>query len=261
MDNVSDDTKEQKAHHILRITDIDKQPFDILPAISGYEGMALVSLETAIEPLVSILPDIENYAFIAKQQCRKSPVDRLSNDESASIMLYTMGWKPLDQCLYIILNKTLRLKDRKKLEPWFLYLKLFLTALSRLPSIQQTIYRQIEFDLNEQYKIDETIIWSGFSSCITSIDHLQSEQISNTRTLFTIECISGRNIRPHSYFQLEDEILLFPLTQFKVQGYSNENNGIQLSEVPPSSPLLYPLSTKSFSSINLASLKFLHLFC
>jgi hypothetical protein len=248
------DNEEQKAHHILRITDIDKQPLDILPPISGYEGMALVSLETAIEPLVPFLPDIENYAFIAKEECRKTPVDRLSNDESASIMLYTMGWKPLDQCLYIVLNKTLRLKERNKLEPWFLYLKLFLTALSRLPSIHQNIYREIELDLSEEYQIGETIIWSGFSSCTTSINDLQSEQVLNTRTLFTIECISGKNIRPHSYFQLEDEILLFPLTQFKVETYSNKNNdihSIQLSETQPSSPLLYPLSTKSFSSKSL----------
>ena len=237
MDIASSNDEEQKVYHIQRITDIDKEPFDTLMPISGYEDMVLVSLEIAVEPLEPFLPDIQSYASHAKSRCRKAPVDRLSNDESASIMLYTMGWKPLDQCLHIVLNKTLRSNERAQLEPWFLYLKLFLTALSRLPSVQQKIYRQIDLDLGEKYQVGETILWSGFSSCVTSEQYLNT---TNTRTLFTIECSSGKNVRQHSYFQSEDEILLFPLTQFKVEVSStNGIHSIELSETL-SSPLQYP---------------------
>lgn len=252
--------EEQKAHHIFRITDIDKDPFHILKPISGYEDMALVSLEIAVEPLISILPDIQHYVSIVKQRCKRAAVDRLSNDESASIMIYTLGWEPFDQCLYVALNETLRLPHREKLEAWFLYLKLFLTALSRLRSIQQNIYRQIELDLTKQYKIGEIIVWWAFSSCTTSMNILQSEEYlkstNNTRTLFIIESISGKNIRQHSYFELEDEILLFPLTQFKVQSCSNYS--IELQEIPPLVPLIYPRlnSTQSVKSVHVAYSKF-----
>ncbi len=247
-------SEEQKTHHILRIIDIGKEPVEMLPPISGYEDMPLVELEIAVEPLLPFLPDIQSYVSIVKERCRKSSVSRLSNDESASIMLYTMGWKPVNECLYVVLNETLRSKERDQLEPWFLYLKLFVTALSRLPSIQQTIYCGLESDLSEKYKADETIVWWGFSSCTTS-----TEQLLNTidvQTLFSIECISGKDIHQHSYFELENEIILFPVTQFKVRSCSRENNDvhlIELEEIQPVSPLLYPkllssVSIKPFSS-------------
>ncbi|CAF4900171.1 unnamed protein product, partial [Rotaria socialis] len=36
--------------------------------------------------------------------------------------------------------------------------------------------------------------------------------------MFTIECESGKDIRNHSFFPSEDEILLLAATQFKVIG-------------------------------------------
>ncbi|CAF3825275.1 unnamed protein product [Adineta steineri] len=256
MDSVISGSKEQKAYHIRRITDIVKESLEMLPPINDYENMALVPLEVAVKPLIPFLPDIENYVCIVKQRCQRPPVDRLSNDESASIMLYAMGWKPLNQCLHVVLNKTLRSKERNQLEPWFLYLKLFLTALSRLPSMHQKIYREVKFDLSEQYETDERIIWWGFNSCTMLTNVLQVEN-PNVRTLITIECMSGKNIRQHSYFELDDEILLFPMTQFKVQACSTHNNGVyssELQEIQPLSPLIYPIihsytSNKSFSNI------------
>ena len=54
--------------------------------------MPLVSLEEAVEKLVHILPRVQTYAYVAKQRC-KTPADGLTQDESAAIVLYTMGWK------------------------------------------------------------------------------------------------------------------------------------------------------------------------
>ncbi|CAF1141138.1 unnamed protein product [Adineta steineri] len=243
MDFVINDSEEQKAYHIHRIKDIAEESLEMLPPISGIEDVSLVPLEDAVEPLIPFLPDIAYYVPLVKQRCQRQPVDRLSNDESASIMIYTMGWKPVDQCLHVALNRTLRSKERNQLEPLFLYLKLFLTALSRLPSVHQKIYREIEFDLCERYKTDEMIVWYGFNSCSISTDDLKAEK-QNVRTLLTIECISGKNIRQHSYFESEDEILLFPMTQFKVQSVSTHNNevySIELQEIQPLSPLIYPI--------------------
>jgi hypothetical protein len=126
--------------------------------IEGYENKPLVSIEEAIAPLDKIVHDIQRKAWIAKRKCRKPPADGLSIDESASIILYTMEWAPEDRCLYAALNTILRAEDRQKLKPWFLYLKLFLTGLSRLPSTNRTVYRGVKENLNHLYPEDKTFI-------------------------------------------------------------------------------------------------------
>ncbi|CAF5149210.1 unnamed protein product, partial [Rotaria sp. Silwood1] len=129
------------AQRILRITDIAQEPLQFLAPISGYGKAPLVSLEQAVEPLVPILPEVQSYAYAAKQRC-ENPADGLTQDESASIMLYTMGWEPLDECLYFVLNDTLRSSERRqKLKPWYLFIRLFLNALFRLPPLVKTAYR------------------------------------------------------------------------------------------------------------------------
>jgi hypothetical protein len=102
--------REEVEQRILRISDIVEEPHEMLLPISGYDEVPLVSLEEAIKPLISLLPKIRDYAHVAKQRCKK-PADNLTPDESASIMLYTMEWEPVDQCLCIVLNATLRSKD------------------------------------------------------------------------------------------------------------------------------------------------------
>ncbi len=238
--------KEANAQHILRITDIAKEPLELLLPIAGYEEMPLVPLEQAVEKLVHLLPLVQTYAYVAKEKC-KNPTDGLTQDESASIMLYTMGWKPLDKCLYVVLNATLRAKDREQLTPWFLYLRLLLNALFRLPAISRTLFRGIKLDMVDQYVMGHTVIWWGFSSCTTVMNVLQSEQFlgkTGVRTMFAIECLNGKDIRKHSYFPSEDEILLLPATHFKVSSCLNQGDLhiIHLEEIRPRFPLLQPPS-------------------
>ncbi|CAF1563011.1 unnamed protein product [Rotaria magnacalcarata] len=85
------------AQRILRMSDIAKEPLEILMPIGGYEDMLLVSLEIAVEPLTSFLPAVQSYAYAVKERC-ENPSDGLTPDQSAAIMLYSMGWKPLDKC-------------------------------------------------------------------------------------------------------------------------------------------------------------------
>ncbi|CAF1018095.1 unnamed protein product [Rotaria magnacalcarata] len=55
------------------------EPRRMLLPIQGFEKM----------PLISLIPDVEQMVWIAKQNCNQ-PKDDLTNEESASIMLYTM---------------------------------------------------------------------------------------------------------------------------------------------------------------------------
>ena len=247
---VSTNNDEQKTYHIFRISDIINEPLIALLPITGYENVPLVSLEKAIEPLISFLPAIGNYVQLAKQRCKNPPAHGLTFDQSASIMLYSIGWKPTDQCLHIALNAALRSKDREQLHSWSLYLKLFLSALSSIPSIHQNVYRGHKSNLSRVYQMGEMFSWSGFSSCTSLINILQSEQffnITTERTLFTIDSYSGKDIRQHSYFQLEEEFLFLPGTQFKVEANFYQNNGIH-------SIRLQEIQTPSTSKIQLESL-------
>jgi hypothetical protein len=113
--------------------DIREEPKQTLQPISGYEDEPLLSLEDACKPLEKIIDtELQQNIMIAKMNSME-PKDDLSEDESASIHLYTMEWKVSQNSLYAVLNRTLRSADRRKLQPWFRYLKLFLTAFFKLP--------------------------------------------------------------------------------------------------------------------------------
>jgi hypothetical protein len=103
-------------------------------------------------------------------------------------------------------------------------------------------------DLHKEYPKDKTIVWWGFSSCTVSVDALQSEQflgMMGTRTMFTIDCSSSRDISRHSYFPDEKEVLLLAATQFKVVASLDQGHGlhvVQLEEIRPPFPLLQPVT-------------------
>ena len=207
------------AQHRERFADVESNASRILLPIQGYADKPLVSLEEAVEPLSSIIHDIKRMAACAKWNCKDLPPDQLSRDQSAAIMLYSMEWEPQNQCLYFVLNASLRDENRQKLKPWFFYLKLFLTGLAKLPPIQRTVFRGVRGDLRECYQKGQTITWWGFSSCTLSMDLLGSDQYfgsAGQRTFFAIECTSGRDIKNHSAFQHENEILLPAGRQFEV---------------------------------------------
>jgi hypothetical protein len=227
-----------------RFLDSYKEPEKMLMPISGFDKVPLVSLEEAVKPLVHILPDIKNYVWASRVNCDKKSSDGLTHDESASIMIYTMDWQPLDECLYFVLNSTLRSENRNALRPWFPYLKLIITALSKLPSTACILYRGIKLDLSASYPVGKTITWWSFSSCTKSIDVLQNDQFlgsSGIRTMFAIETTSGKDISRYAYFHQESEVLLLPARHFEVRGClrpAKDLYMIQLREIEPPCPLL-----------------------
>ena len=231
-----------------RFSDIVQELRGLLLPIKGYENMPLVSLEESIMPLIVLIPDIHTYVYMAKENNGGSPAEGLTLDESAAICLYSMEWEPHDQCFSRVLNQSLRSKDRQKLNSWYLYLKLILTALTHLPSISsEKIYRGIKSDLSQDYPQGKKFIWWGFSSCTASLSVLQSIKFigkTGLRTMFVIECPSGRNISQHTYFQSEEEVLIPPATRFVVTSCENPSNGLQiisLKEIPPPFTLLEPI--------------------
>ena len=229
-----------------RFADLGTLSKRMLAPIEGYEKMPVVSLEEAVKSLVSIVPQVERNVFIVKHNCDE-PEDGLTSDESASIMLYTYESQPPEDSLYVILNATLRSAQRQELKPWFLYLRLILTALARLPSKHRFVHRGVKEDFRKLYPIGKPVIWWGFSSCTSSIGVLECENFfgkTGTRTLFQIECFSGKDVKKHSFIEKEDEILLLPARQFMVTSCLDSGNGlhiIQLVETEPKYPFLAPV--------------------
>jgi hypothetical protein len=216
----------------------------LLP-IQGYENVPLVSLEEAVKPLTSLVQEVERMVRTVKQRLLKKEYD-LTNDESASILLYTLEWEPKDRSFYVILNDTLQAADRDLLNPWFLYLRLIMTSLAKIPSESHcfTVYRGIKMDLSAQYPKGSIVLWWGFSSCTTSLELLTDERFlgrSGTRTQFNIECYSGKSIKSLSLNPEEEEVLLPPARQFEVISCLDQGNGlhiIQLKEIEPKLPLI-----------------------
>ncbi|CAF2118494.1 unnamed protein product [Rotaria magnacalcarata] len=241
------DSTDKGSNNVHRVSDISQEPDKMLLPIGGYHEKPLVSLEEAIDPLVPLVPDIKRKAWIAKLNS-KDPADNLTPDESASIMLYSIEWMKQEESLCYILNSTLRKANRDLLKPWFIYLKLILTGIAKLPSIEdRTVYRGVKANLSDIYCLGKKFVWWDFSSCTSRIDALEQETIlgkTGMRTIFTIECKNAKNIRHHSMYPDKDEILLLPASQFEVirQNHPSEDvHMIQLKETEPLYPLRDPI--------------------
>ncbi|CAF2955739.1 unnamed protein product [Rotaria sp. Silwood2] len=228
-----------------RYTDVYDEPVDgLLAPIKGYQDKPLVSLAEAIEPVSGFFNEIEDNIQVALHNCQ-NPADGLDQEESASIHLYTMQFDG-GPSLYLLLNRSLRAAIRDDLKPWFLYLKLFLTALHKLPSQSRRVWRGIRgVDLSSKYKTGIKFAWWGVSSCTADMQLLESEPFlgkTGQRTLFSIECINGKSVDAHSYFKkTEQEIILMPGSYFEVLGQLNPAAGlniIELKEITPPMTLI-----------------------
>ena len=250
----------QQSSENSRFTDGRYEPVNrLLSPIRGYEDNPLVPLIETVQPISRLFDEIEDHVFVATHNCQ-DPADGLTQDESASIHLYTMqfGGGP---SLYVLLNQSLRAENRNELIPWFSYLKLFLTALYKLPSESKTVWRGIRnVNLSSTYKTGTKFAWWGVSSCTTNIEVLELDEFlgkDGERTLFSIDCINGKSVANHSYFKnKEKEVILMPGSYFEVIGQLDSGHQlhiIQLKEITPPitlvrRPFLESINTSIVSS-------------
>ncbi|CAF1198965.1 unnamed protein product [Adineta steineri] len=148
----------------------------------------------------------------------------------------------------------LRSEDRSILKDWFLYLKLIITGLAKIPSFSRNLYRGVRMNLATKYQNGETVIWWAFSSCTTTKEVLKQDAFCGSkgeRTIFEINCYSGKDVREYSKFPSESEVLLIAATQFRVVSNVNKGDGlivIQLEETEPKYPLIEKGAIQNFSS-------------
>lgn len=229
---------------------------DISPIIE-YAEEPLLSLSEACSTLIEILHDLMFYVQMALDETPEQPPDELTTDESAAIRLYTIEWRKPHPSLYTMLNRALRSPNREELRPYFRYMKLFLTALVKLPSITSTtVWRGVAEDKSTEFPPDTTVTWWSFSSCTTQLRVLENNMYlgkAGKRTLFSVEVINGRTLRAHSHFVTEDEVLLLPGTQMVVQSQFNpavDLHVIHLKQLIPEKVLLEPPFEGTFNLFN-----------
>ncbi|CAF3404185.1 unnamed protein product [Rotaria socialis] len=212
---------ENPTQEVLNIKNtFNEMSTDIGPVV-GYANEPLLPLFKACAPLNEILHNMSFYVQLALHETPEQPPDGLTIDESAAIRLYTIEWEAPHRSLYSMLNHTLKMASREELRPYFKYLKIFVTALAKLPcNPPATVWRGVTKDLSEQFPPETLVTWWAFTSCTTNLTVLENNMYlgnAGSRTLFSVEAINGRSVRAHSHFDTEDEILLLPGTHMIVQ--------------------------------------------
>ncbi|CAF1168841.1 unnamed protein product [Rotaria sordida] len=151
----------------------------ILGPTLGYSQEPLLPLINACEPLSSIIPDISKHASSALESTPSNPADGLTRDESAAIRLFTMKWADENKSLHTILNDTLKTADRENLKPWHKYLKLFLTALAKIPCLpSDTIWHGVRGNISGEYPSNNLNV--KLSNCSSPCScHVQTNKTDN----------------------------------------------------------------------------------
>jgi hypothetical protein len=181
--------------------------------IFGYQHLPIVSLEQAMENIIPIVPEVEEYVFLAKQHCNRTS-SILTWDESAAIYLYSM---PIP--FFTHLNEFLRAENRNALKPWFAFLKLFITALEKLPSCKIIAWRGVVGDVGSAFIDNDMQIWWSVNSCSKALNVVEL-YLGETGTVFTIDASNAKDISTFSTFQEEQEVILMPGSRFRVKSKS-----------------------------------------
>jgi hypothetical protein len=123
--------------------------------------------------------------------------------------------------LYRVLNKALRSENRQLLKIWFPYLKLFDTALEKLPTVKEVLWRGVSLDIGKKFTENQLVTWWSINSCSSSVNVIKSFiGDEKNSTLFLIEAFNGKRISGYTEFEKENEIIRKMGTLFRVKSDS-----------------------------------------
>jgi hypothetical protein len=195
-----------------------------LPPIGAYWQHTLLPLDEALQPVMSCFDQLDRSIHEAKNQCCYPSKHNLTREDSAAVFLYTMDGG--DNSFYKVLNEALRSENRRALRSWFGFLKLFDTALAKLPTVQKCVWRGVNGNISQQLKKGETVTWWNVSSCSVSLEVVQDFLGSDKNaTLFMIEAKKAKDISGYTSFPDEKEVLLAPGTRLYVESNALHHQG------------------------------------
>jgi hypothetical protein len=197
----------------------------------GIKDVPLVSVSEAIDCLEGGTQE-ELFAYMKKSNAIERALTEvvpvlasgkyptMTTDEAVAIYLYTMPG-----AFHTALNDALRDENTALIGPLMKYIKLFLTALYKLPIEKHTVYRGAKLRDPSECEIDNILVWWTFSSTTRRV-HVTDNflNITGPRAKFIIESVPCVNIEELSYFPGEFERLLLPGTALKVLSVASESN-------------------------------------
>ncbi|MER7334143.1 MULTISPECIES: ADP-ribosyltransferase domain-containing protein [unclassified Micromonospora] len=197
----------------------------VLPAITGVYDTPLMDFRAAVAPVAKLLSGLDWHVEQSHQFGEKQadgPAGALSSDEVAALYLYTC-----ESAFYRQINATLRNPDRSRIVPYLPYLRLLFSAVSRLPTRAEPLWRGVSLDLRAQYPLGQTVTWWGVSSCTSKLSVARAFLGGRgKRTLFEVHPVRAVGIRRFSAFTGEEEFILAPGTQLEVTGVKAERGGL-----------------------------------
>jgi hypothetical protein len=206
----------------LELEEVNRNP------IFGYEDSPLLTLEEAVGKIIPFVLHLMDYVATAKNKCNQY-LDLLTRDESVAIYLYSMPTS-----FYLCLIETLRAKTRHALKPWFDFLKLFITALEKLPSTIGTVWRAASGDVGLIFDDRDEHIWWSVNSCSTDLRGIQY-YLGEKGTLFAIHTTHAKDITTFSAVPDEGEVVLMPGTRLRARceslNFINRLSVLDLEEI------------------------------
>lgn len=213
--------------------------------ICGIAALSLPSFREALAALPFIVPEnVITQALHRAQECLDSTgnPNNLTLEEAAAIVIYTDEFDP--RPVYAALNEALWSPDRvTEARPFFLYIRLLLEALYKLPTRQLDLFRGMRRRMTaHEYPQGGRLTWYGFSSSTHSLSVLSSPQFLGTAGDRTLCHIKGRavDISPFSMYESEDERLIEAGATFVINHVLEHGNGLSqlvLVEDPTATPL------------------------
>jgi len=219
-------TMELHRFYLDRLQGVGDEKMEELPAIAGVMAAPLMGFGDAVGPVAKLIPNLEHFVQRSHEFARKtagSPAAQgLGEHEIAALYLYTT-----ESRFYRELNATLRNPNRDKVTPYFAYLRLFFSALSKLTPHGESLWRGVAADLRAQYPKGGTVTWWGVSSCTPKLSVARGFLgSSGRRMLFEVTSVSAVGIRSYSAFTGEEEYVLPPGTQLEVVDVKHEPGGL-----------------------------------
>lgn len=143
--------------------------------IEGYEKEPVVSLEEALEPFHGQIDQLPERIKEAKTKCYYPSKHQLTRDESAAIYIYSMNWRETN--VHDKLQAALKSGNQAEAKRWFKFLKLYKSALDKLPEAKETVWQGTAYDEQKKKLLTsgDQPLYIGLGSCSPSDKALKKQ--------------------------------------------------------------------------------------
>lgn len=167
--------KAEKNPNKSRSGDLSISKQNTAKLIEGYEKEPVVSLEEALGPFHGEIDQLPERIKEAKTKCYYPSKHQLTRDESAAIYIHSMNWKKT--CVYDKLQAALKSGNQAEAKRWFKFLKLYKSALDKLPEAKGNVWQGTAYDEQKKKLLtsDEQPLYVGMGSCSPSDKALKKQ--------------------------------------------------------------------------------------